>query len=115
MAVDLSIIVPVYNEEKTIERVLRKLVSMDYGVKFEIIVVNDGSTDRTGQILGELRLKNMTVVNNEKNMGKGYSIKKGVEMAKGKFIIIQDADLEYDPQDIRKLITKAEEGFDLMI
>ncbi len=107
----ISIIIPCYNEEKTIEKIIDK-VRDSMSSPYEIIVIDDGSTDKTGLIL-ENNLKNKInkILINEKNYGKGYSVKKGIEVTNGDIIIIQDADLEYDPKDYTKLIKPIEEGF----
>ena len=98
-----SIIVPVYNEEKTILTVLKKLSDIrKFEYKFEVIVINDGSNDNTGKILDENQSLIDKQINNETNRGKGYSVKKGLDSANGKYIIFQDADLEYDPSDFIK-------------
>ena len=99
----VSIIVPVYNEEKTILTVLKKLSDIKkFEYKFEVIVINDGSSDNTGKILDENQSLIDKQINNETNRGKGYSVKKGLDSADGKYIIFQDADLEYDPSDFIK-------------
>ncbi len=102
----LSIIVPVYNEEKTIEKVIRELKKLRF--KKEIIVVDDGSTDTTPKILK--KLKGIKVITHEKNLGKGAAIATGIKHAKGDAVLIQDADLEYKPKDIPKML-KALEKF----
>ena len=103
----LSIIIPCYNEEKTIKELIlkvKKSVNL-LNIENEIILIDDNSTDGTKDILkNELNNSINKIIHNPKNLGKGYSIKKGVELAKGEFILIQDADLEYDPKDYSKLI-----------
>ncbi len=96
----ISIIVPVYNEEKYIEEVVNKLISLKL-IK-EIIVINDGSTDNTLKILK--KYKNIILINNNKNRGKGYAIKMGVEKSTGDIVLIQDADLEYNPDNYPTLL-----------
>ena len=99
----ISIIVPIYNEEKTILQILKKLSEIKkWGYPFEVIVVNDGSTDTTNYILSENKTLIDKLLNNKKNSGKGYSVKKGLEIADGNYIIFQDGDLEYDPNDFKK-------------
>jgi len=103
----LSIIVPVYNEEKTIEKVIKELKKLK--INKEIIVVDDGSKDKTPQILK--KIKGIKVITHKTNKGKGAAVTTGIKHAKGDAIIIQDADLEYKPKDIPKLI-KAMKIFD---
>lgn len=103
----LSIIVPVYNEEKTIEKVLKELRKLK--INKEIIVVDDGSRDKTPEILK--KIKGIKVVTHRVNKGKGEAVITGINHARGEVIIIQDADLEYKPKDIPKLL-KAMEIFD---
>lgn len=99
----ISIIVPIYNEEKTILQILKKLSKIkEWGYPFEVIVVNDGSTDNTDNILSENKILIDKLINNKTNSGKGFSVKKGLEIADGKYIIFQDGDLEYDPNDFIK-------------
>jgi len=108
----ISIIVPVFNEENTILKILNKLSDIrNWGYSFEIIVINDGSDDNTNNILSENNSLIDKYINNEMNFGKGYSVKKGLEIAEGKYVIFQDADMEYDPNDFIKffkLLTKFE-------
>lgn len=106
----LSIIVPMYNEEKTIPHILEKLSHVDLGVSKEIIIVDDGSRDNSKKVV-QSYLKNKKKSRGvtyrligKENGGKGSAIKKGFEFCKGNIITIQDADLEYNPEDYRKLI-----------
>jgi glycosyltransferase involved in cell wall biosynthesis len=100
----ITIIIPCYNEAKTIEIIVDKILKLNK-YKFEIIIVDDYSTDGTREILQEkISTKVSLIIYNEKNYGKGYCIKKGIEKSKGNIILIQDADLEYDPNDYPKLI-----------
>lgn len=99
----LSIIIPVYNEKKTIDIILNKIISLK--INKEIIIVNDGSTDETKQKLLKFRKKKIIkIIDLKKNFGKGYAIRRGIEEVKGELIVIQDADLEYNPEDYYKLI-----------
>jgi len=104
MNYEISIIVPVYNEEKTIKKILYKINKVKLKKK-EIIVINDGSNDNTYKILLKLRKQNINkLISLKKNYGKGYAIRQGLKQANGKIIIIQDGDLEYNPQDYFRLI-----------
>ncbi len=105
----LSIIVPVFNEEKTISRVLDTLLSVELGDwQKEIVVVNDCSTDKTGLALKKYRRRsNLKILSHEKNQGKGAAIRTGLREATGDYCIIQDADLEYNPSDINILLAAA--------
>ena len=99
----ISIIVPVYNEEKTVLESLQKLKNLKEKVlEHEIIVIDDGSNDKTSDILKQNKNLYDKLLINETNRGKGYSVKKGILESKGTHIIFYDADLEYDPKDIIK-------------
>jgi glycosyltransferase involved in cell wall biosynthesis len=101
----LSIIIPCYNEEKTIEELLNKVIDVQLpeNWKKEIIVVDDGSTDNTKNILKKYKDK-VKIIFKNKNEGKGAALKEGLKNATGDYILIQDADLEYDPNDYIKLL-----------
>ena len=102
----LSIIIPCFNEELTIKNIVSKIKNINIdNFEKEIIIVNDGSTDNSYNIIKNIN--NIILINNTKNIGKGASIIKAIKIATGKFVIIQDADLEYDPNDIEKLLLKA--------
>src|SRR6266404_5307901 len=107
----LSIIIPVYNEEKTVAQFLKKVLSIKLPVKeIEYIVIDDGSTDNSKLKIKSLKSKKIKLVAHKKNKGKGAAVKTGLEKAKGDYIIIQDADLEYDPKDIVKLLEPVKKG-----
>ena len=101
----ISIIIPCFNEDKTISLIINKIISTYTGEK-EIIVIDDYSNDKTRDILNsDLKNKIDKLILNDKNYGKGYSIREGIKIAQGDIILIQDADLEYDPSDYVKLIS----------
>ncbi|GBC98110.1 Undecaprenyl-phosphate mannosyltransferase [bacterium HR17] len=102
----LTVIVPVYNERVTVLTVLEKVKALP--VSKEIIVVDNASTDGTRELLAALDDPEVRVILQAKNLGKGASVKLGFALAKGEWVIIQDADLEYDPQDILRLLEHAE-------
>ncbi len=108
----ISVVVPVYNEEKTVAQVLNLLagVSLD----LEIIVVDDASTDRTWEILQQLRqhepFSGYRYVRHEQNQGKGVGLRTAFRLVTGDLVTVQDADMEYDPQDLPKLVNKWEEA-----
>ncbi len=106
----ISIIIPCFNEFKTISTILDKIKNLT-GFDKEIIIIDDFSTDGTREILQKIKLTNeIKVIFNEKNYGKGYCVKKGIEKSSSEIIIIQDADLEYEPTDIPKLINPIKDG-----
>ena len=99
----LSIIIPLYNEEKTIIRILEKIKkNTPKKFKYEVILIDDGSTDQSKNLLKNNEHLYDKLLTNETNCGKGYSVKKGILKATGTHIIFQDADLEYDPADYKK-------------
>lgn len=102
----LSIIIPVYNEEKTIQSVLHTLTRITLvGIKKEIIVVDDGSFDKTAQAIKLFQKKNNVMfIQHAHNKGKGAAIRSGLKKASGTYILIQDADEEYNPMEINKLL-----------
>ena len=106
----LSIIIPAYNEAPTIHLILNKVIGTEllFGTEKEIIVVNDCSTDATAEVMQRFADENpdvnILIYNQPKNQGKGAAIHKGIELATGDYVIIQDADLEYDPIDYNLLL-----------
>lgn len=100
----LSIIIPVYNEKNTIEEIIKRVESVNLGViEKEIIIINDKSTDGTAEVLKRYQNKYKVIFLDE-NSGKGSAVRRGFKEASGDIIIIQDADLEYNPDDYPKLI-----------
>jgi len=108
----LSIIMPVYNEEKTIRNIIERVFSTKFDVDYELIIVNDCSTDGTKEILDGINDERVRIFHHNQNMGKGAAIRTAIEHSSGDFVIIQDADLEYSPEDINLLIRKINEGYD---
>jgi glycosyltransferase involved in cell wall biosynthesis len=109
---DVSIVVPVYNEDQMIEAVLRMILGVDFGdYSREVVIVNDGSSDRTEEVLKKFQnTRNLRIIHRKLNGGKGAAVRDGISAATGKVIIIQDADLEYDPSQIPMLVRPILEG-----
>ena len=107
----LSVIIPCFNEVTTIKEIVSK-INNEKNYNKEIIIIDDSSTDGTVEVLkNELSEKVDHIIYNKKNYGKGYSVRKGIKIASGDALIIQDADLEYDPSDYSKLIEPIKNGY----
>ena len=100
----LSVIVPIFNERNTVVEIMRRMRAVDLPVECEFVLVDDGSTDGTRQVLAQLGDSTVHVVSHDTNRGKGAAIRTGLELVTGDLLLIQDADLEYDPSDWPKLL-----------
>ena len=106
----LSVIVPVYDERNTVVEIVRRMRAVDISLEREFVLVDDGSTDGTREVLRQLADSTVRVVYHEKNQGKGAAIRSGLEHVTGELVLIQDADLEYDPDDWPKLLAPVLRG-----
>ena len=106
----LSVIVPVYNERNTVAEILRRIRAVELPLQLVVIVVDDGSTDGTDKVLSVLEDSTVRVVTHGSNRGKGAAVRTGVETARGELVLVQDADLEYDPDDWPKLLDPVLKG-----
>lgn len=109
----LSIIVPVYNEKNNLEKLLKKVELVDISLEKEIIIVDDFSIDGTREIIKKLSNK-YKIYLHEQNLGKGAAIKSGLKLVTGDYVIIQDADLEYNPEDYKKLIAELSNAYQVV-
>jgi glycosyltransferase involved in cell wall biosynthesis len=101
----LSVIVPVFNERTTVAEIVRRIRAVDLPLPLEVILVDDGSSDGTDKILTAIGDSTVRVITHGRNRGKGAAVRTGLEVARGDLIIIQDADLEYDPADWPRLLS----------
>jgi glycosyltransferase involved in cell wall biosynthesis len=100
----LSVLLPIYNEEATLDLLLDQLLALDLGFEFEVVAVNDASSDGTADILARRDDPRLRVINHHHNRGKGAAVRTAVESAKGVITVIQDADLEYHPGQLPALV-----------
>ncbi len=106
----ISIIIPVFNEEESVTRIVKKVIEQDFDKhQKEIIIVNDGSTDRTKEEIEKLNKEKFIYIEHGSNLGKGAAIKSALKEASGDFVIAQDADTEYNPADISLLLKESGE------
>ena len=117
----LSIVVPVFNEKKLVIQLLQKVLDLklEEGMAKEVIVVDDGSTDGTREVLAAFAKEHesqvLSILHHDTNQGKGAAVRTGITAARGDILIIQDADLEYDPEDIRKVVKPIANGDALVV
>ncbi|HEY2429538.1 MAG TPA: glycosyltransferase family 2 protein [Acidimicrobiales bacterium] len=100
----LSVIVPVFNERTTLTEIVRRMRAVDLPMEREIIVVDDGSSDGTDKVLSAIEDSTVRVLRHAHNQGKGAAVRSGLAVARGDLVLVQDADLEYDPEDWPKLL-----------
>jgi len=114
----VTVLVPAYNEEESLPLLVERLSSIfrEGGIDGEILIIDDGSTDRTGEIAEKLAQKDSRIiaVGHRRRLGKSAAIRTGIPRCRGEYIVLMDADLQYTPEDIPKLISTLEEGYDVV-
>jgi dolichol-phosphate hexosyltransferase len=108
--VKLSILMPVFNEQSRVAAAIKQALGVDYPCETELVVVDDGSRDGTAEILAAIDDARVTVVTHPRNRGKGAAVRTAAQAATGEYMVILDADLEYDPQDITRLLEPVLDG-----
>ena len=113
----VSVIIPAYNEEANVKRLVDDTIKVisSYAKKYEVIVVDDGSNDSTLKEVSSIKSKNLKIIKNKKNIGKTLTMVKCFKIAKGEIVSFIDADYQYDPKDLIKLVEKVREGYDICI
>ena len=106
----LTVLMPVFNEQATLAEIIRRVRQVELGLTIEIIIVDDGSSDGTSKILRTLEDSTVRVISHAKNQGKGAALRTGLAHASGDIVVIQDADLEYDPDDWPMLLAPILKG-----
>ncbi len=106
----LSIVMPVYNEAQRVADAVKQVLEVDFPCEVELVIVDDGSKDATPQILGSFDDPRIRVIRHPRNQGKGAAVRTGASEARGESIVILDADLEYDPRDIPRLLAPVLSG-----
>jgi len=105
---DLSVVVPCYNEAETVVATIERLLNLPF--VFEIVVVDDGSTDSSAELVEQIRHERMRFIRQPVNRGKGAALRRGFAEVTGRFVVVQDADLEYNPADLARLLVPLRDG-----
>jgi dolichol-phosphate hexosyltransferase len=108
--VKLSILMPVYNEDAHVAEALKQTLAVDYPCEVELVVVDDGSRDDTAEVLSRFDEPRLRVITHPRNQGKGAAVRTAASNAEGDYLVMLDADLEYDPQDLPKLLAPVLDG-----
>ncbi len=113
----LSVVIPVYNEKENIENFLTEVIEFckSFSFPYEIIVVNDGSSDGTTDILSHFKDEHVRVIHHKHNIGNGGAVKTGIRNARGEYVIMIDGDGQHYPRDIGRILEKLEEGYHLVV